>query len=113
VTVGVLGAVFNQNAHLYRPGRSIEDYLRAAGGMTRQADKGRMFVIRADGSVIGKSASSGLWGAGFNSLRLRPGDTIVVPDQLPKTPFVQGLKDWTTIFTQFALGVAALKVLRD
>lgn len=112
-TVSVLGAVFNQNAHLYRPGKSIADYLRAAGGTTREADRGRMFVIRADGSVVGRGSSSGLWGAGFNSLRLMPGDTIVVPDRLPKKGFIEGLRDWTQIFTQFALGAAAVKVLRQ
>ena len=41
-----------------------------------------------------------------------PGDTIVVPEQLDKTEFRRVLRDWTQIFSQFGLGVAALKVFK-
>jgi len=108
-TVQVIGAVYNENSHLYRPGKQISDYLRAAGGKKRQADGGHMFVIRADGSVVGKASSSGLWGAGFDSLRLMPGDTIVVPERLDKTDRGRALRDWVQILSQIALSGAVFR----
>jgi polysaccharide export outer membrane protein len=110
-TVNVLGAVYNQNSFVYQGGLRIADYLREAGGPTRNADKGHLFVIRADGSVVPKQGS-GLFSQAFETGRLNPGDSVVVPEEVFKTSFVHGLKDWTQIFTQFALGAAAINVLR-
>ena len=41
-----------------------------------------------------------------------PGDAIVVPEELDKTTWTKDLKDWSQIFFQFALGAAALKVIK-
>src|SRR3954468_7536463 len=49
-TVEVLGAVYNQNSFLYDDGRGLNDYLGQAGGGTRDADRDKIFVVRADGS---------------------------------------------------------------
>ena len=48
----------------------------------------------------------------FDDLRLNPGDTIVVPEQINKTTFLKGLKDWSQVFAQFGLGAAAINILR-
>ncbi|MGQ0523051.1 MAG: SLBB domain-containing protein [Betaproteobacteria bacterium] len=111
-TVGVLGAVYNQNSFLYQPGKRVSEYLAQAGGPTRDADTARVYVVRADGAVIGGGTSSWL-GSGVRGERLMPGDTIVVPEDLDRFRFTKELKDWSQIFYQFALGVAGLKVLRD
>src|SRR5208283_2645266 len=50
-TVEMLGAVYNKNSFLYRREERLDDYLKRAGGPTRDADTARMFVVRADGSV--------------------------------------------------------------
>jgi polysaccharide biosynthesis/export protein len=42
-----------------------------------------------------------------------PGDAIVVPEDFQWTTWIKDLKDWTQIFFEFGLGVAALEVLRD
>lgn len=111
-TVEMLGAVYNQNSFLYRREARVEDYLERAGGPTRDADRGRMFVIRADGSVLSKQSVRGLWNGGFAALRLMPGDAIVVPERLSRGSLVRGLKDWSQIFSQFALGAAAVRVIQ-
>jgi protein involved in polysaccharide export with SLBB domain len=111
-TVSVIGAVYNQNAFLYRPDRRIADYLSRAGGPTKDADTGSTYVIRADGSVISRRQTGGWFGA-FEEEQLTPGDAIIVPEDLEKWRFTKALKDWTQILYQFALGVAGLKVLRD
>jgi protein involved in polysaccharide export with SLBB domain len=111
-TVTVLGAVYNENDFIFKDGRRIRDYLRQSGGATRSADTGRVYVIRADGSVSGKQGGSGWLSASFEGQRLNPGDTIVMPEKLNQIGFIRNLKDYTQIFSQFALGAAAINVLR-
>jgi protein involved in polysaccharide export with SLBB domain len=111
-TVNVVGAVYDQNTFLYRRGNHIGDYLKIAGGGTRNADKRHEFVIRADGSVISKQTSgSSVFGSGLNAQLAYPGDTVVVPDNVSKTTLLRGLTDWSTVLSQFGLGIAALTVL--
>ncbi len=111
-TVQMLGAVYNKNSFLYRRGERVDDYLKRAGGPTREADKARMFVIRADGSIFSKQSVKGLWNGGFASLRLMPGDAIVVPQRLNHGSIFKGLRDWSQVFSQFALGAAAIRVIQ-
>lgn len=111
-TVNVVGAVYDPNSFLYRRGNHFGDYLKVAGGNTRNADKKHEFVIRADGSVVSKQTAGGsVFGGGFDTQLSYPGDTLVVPDNLSKTTFLRGLTDWSTVFSQFGLGIAALTVL--
>jgi protein involved in polysaccharide export with SLBB domain len=111
-TVEMLGAVYNKNSFLYRRGQRVDDYLKRAGGPSRDADRGRMFVIRADGSILSKQSVKGLWSGGFASLRLMPGDAIVVPYRLNQGSLLKGLRDWSQVFSQFALGAAAIRVIQ-
>ncbi len=107
-TVGVFGSVFNAGSYLYSGNRNIDDYMNLAGGPTRGADQSSVFVIRANGSVV--SASQGGWFSkrDLAAVRAEPGDTVFVPEEINKTTFVQGAKDWTQILYQFGLGVAGI-----
>ncbi|MBY0579328.1 MAG: SLBB domain-containing protein [Burkholderiales bacterium] len=112
-TVGVFGEVYSENgAFIYKSGKRVSDYLAQAGGPTRDADSDRTFVLRADGSVVNKEGRRGLFSSSFGGMELMPGDTVVVPQQLDKYSFMRGLRDWTSIISQFALGAAAIKVLK-
>jgi protein involved in polysaccharide export with SLBB domain len=77
--VTVTGQVFNPTAISYRPGRSAKWYLSQAGGATQLANKKGIFVIRADGSVIG-AKDSFLSGSSLGA-ELQPGDSVVVPEK--------------------------------
>jgi len=110
-TVGVVGAVYNSNAFLFKPGKNVSDYLRLAGGVTRDGDKRHAFVLRANGATISNSAHTNLLVNNFNTLRLMPGDTIVVPEKLDRGAVLRGFKDWSQVFGQFALGAAGISVL--
>jgi polysaccharide biosynthesis/export protein len=77
--VMVTGQVFNPTAVTYRPGKSAHWYLSQSGGPTELANKRAIFVIRADGSVLG--SSKGLWSGNSLNAELRPGDTVVVPEK--------------------------------
>ena len=108
--VSVFGAVFNQNAFIHREDKRVSDYLAQAGGPTRDADTGQLYVIRADGTVLSKENRGWL---SLEGERLMPGDAVVVPERLDKFVLVRELKAWAQVFYQFALGVAGLKVLRN
>jgi protein involved in polysaccharide export with SLBB domain len=109
--VNVFGAVYNESAFIYKPEKRFSDYLAQAGGVTRDADAGAIYVLRADGSVISKRQGGALL-ASIEGQRLMPGDTIVVPEEFDKTTLMRHLKDFAQIFYQFGLGAAAIKVLK-
>jgi protein involved in polysaccharide export with SLBB domain len=110
-TVNVIGAVYNDSSYLYESSRHPSYYLRKAGGGTRTADRGHVFVLRADGSVVTKNRGAGWFGGEFDDLSVMPGDTIVVPENLGRVGILRGLKDWSQVLSQFALGAAALQTL--
>jgi protein involved in polysaccharide export with SLBB domain len=77
----VSGQVFSPSAITFQPGRAAGWYLQRAGGVTRIADRRQIFVIRANGEVVGRSP--GWWsGNDVLSTRLNPGDTVVVPQRI-------------------------------
>jgi protein involved in polysaccharide export with SLBB domain len=100
--VMVSGQVFNPTAVSFRPGKSAKWYLSQAGGPTTVADKKAIFVIRADGSVIGSKES--LWSGKSLNAVLQPGDSVVVPEKA-----IGGGIQWQTVFlaTQVASSVAS------
>jgi polysaccharide export outer membrane protein len=110
--VSVFGTVFNESSFLYRSDKTVADYLGQAGGPRKEADKGSIYVLRADGSVV-SNRESGYIVASLNSLHVMPGDAIVVPEDYTRTTWTKDLKDWTQIFAQFGLGVAALQVIKN
>jgi protein involved in polysaccharide export with SLBB domain len=113
-TVGIVGAVYDPNSFLYQEHKHAGDYLRTAGGPNRNADRRQIFIIRADGSVVSRQyLDRTLWADDkFDRQAIYPGDTIVVPEQLNKTTLLRGLTDWSAVFSQFALGAAAINVIR-
>jgi len=77
--VMVDGSVYNTTAITYKPGKSAGWYLDQAGGPNNMANKKAIFVIRADGSVVG--GSGGMFSGGVQDAALRPGDMVVVPEK--------------------------------
>ncbi|MBE0621243.1 MAG: SLBB domain-containing protein [Burkholderiales bacterium] len=110
--VNVVGAVYNENAFVFRPEKRLTDYLRQAGGVSKSGDNADVYLLRVDGSVISKRQSGWLMGS-FDSERLMPGDTIVVPEEFDRTTWTKTLKDYGQILYQFGLGAAAIKVLKQ
>jgi protein involved in polysaccharide export with SLBB domain len=77
--VMVDGAVYNQTAIAYKGNRIAGWYLQQAGGPTNMGDKKGIFVLRADGTVVG--GKGGMFTGGALDAALQPGDMIVVPDK--------------------------------
>jgi protein involved in polysaccharide export with SLBB domain len=110
--VSVVGAVYGESSYVYKTDKRVADYLNQAGGTTKTADSGSIYVLRADGSVKSKR-QEGWFTASLEGSRLMPGDSIVVPEELDRTTITRALKDISQIFYQFGLGAAAIAVLHQ
>ena len=113
--VYVLGSVNTETALLFRPGQTVEGYLKSAG-VTSGGDRDNVVLIRADGSAI--SSESTFWSSNKTMATVAmPGDTILMPEKVDKeTPWnaaVRNAKDYTQILYQLGLGAAAFKSLRN
>lgn len=103
-TIAIVGEVQHPSSHRFTSNLALGDYLKLAGGFRKRADGDRVYVIRADGSVMVPQNS--WFSVGKNSLKA--GDTIVVPLD---TEYKDNLSLWTQvtqIFYQSAVAVAAL-----
>ncbi len=88
----VQGQVYGPTAVAYRPGRSARWYLTQAGGTTNMANRRAIFVIRADGTVVGSHGATWLTGDAM-SVSLQPGDMVVAPEKALGGPPI-----WKTLF---------------
>jgi len=103
--VTVIGEVQSATSHLYRRDLSRDDYIAMSGGKTRRADGGRIYVVRANGSVV---INGGNRWYHSGSVEIQPGDTIVVPldaEHLPPLPLWQAV---TQIIYNVAIAAAAV-----
>ncbi len=102
-TVGIIGSVKNPTSVVYRPGLDLSDYLRQAGGVTEDANKREMYVMRANGTTDSSYLSA---------KEMRPGDTIVVPQKIEARPPQLAL--WQTVASiigSLALTAAGIAVV--
>ena len=127
-SVLVFGEIYNPSALIYVKGMTVRDYLAMAGGLTKDADKENIFVIKADGSVV---SSSNLnrgkdwdgrnlpeWGkpaeyaTGILDYRLKPGDAIIVPTKVHvPTMWRPLIKDVMQIIYQGAITIYTITKL--
>jgi protein involved in polysaccharide export with SLBB domain len=106
--VMVIGEVQYQTSHLYQHRMMRDDYIAQSGGVTRQADRNQIYVVRADGSV--ESGHRG-WFSSSAGVEIRPGDAIVVPLDTERLP---GLVLWqaiTTILYNIAIATAEVRTI--
>lgn len=107
--VTVLGEVQSATSLLYNPRLTRDDYISLSGGTTRRADRARIYVVRANGSVVAHEGSR--WFQNGSAIRMRPGDTVVVPldvERMPALPFWQAV---TGILYNVAIATSAVRHL--
>jgi len=102
--VNVQGAVNSPIAVTFAPGKSIEYYIRAAGGPTVHADVKRAYVTQPNGKLESRQ-SHFLLPDGIP--QPQPGSTVVVPNRDPLDRPVDYLASIGTI-TQILTGLVAL-----
>lgn len=105
-TVGVFGAVYRPASFLLKGGKTlrVKDYVAQAGGAIRGADKGNIFVVRANGSVLTRSR-------GAINAHVLPGDTVFVPIKTQSSSVWAKIRDISAIVFQFGLTAAAIAAI--
>ncbi len=101
--VMVLGEVQDATSHLYHPNLSRDDYISESGGLTDQADRRRIYVVRADGNVL--TGNRG-WFRGGADVEIQPGDAIVVPLNAEKLPALTLWQSASSIIFNIAFAAA-------
>lgn len=106
-TIGVFGAVYRPASFLLSSGKKdrVKDYLDRAGGPIRGGDRGNIFVVRANGSVLTKRR-------GALAARVLPGDAVFVPVRTQSSSLLAKIRDVTQIIFQLGIGAAALAAIR-
>jgi protein involved in polysaccharide export with SLBB domain len=98
--VAVLGEVQYPTSHIYEPGLERDDYVGRSGGLTSRADKGRVYVVRANGEVV--TGGGARWFSRGTGLEIQPGDTVVAPIEVDR---LRPLALWASV-TQIAYNLA-------
>jgi hypothetical protein len=77
----ITGQVYNSTALTFSPDKTAGWYLSHAGGTNTTANRKEIFIIRANGSVVGRH-SGGWFEGNVLSTKLDPGDVVVVPQKI-------------------------------
>lgn len=120
--VNVLGEVYNSTALFAEKDKTVEYYINLVGGATNSANEKEIYLVKANGTVISKSQEGYLgtarwddanhrWSAGgFSSVKVDPGDTIIVPKKVVSYPWLKIVKDVTQIMYQIAVAAGVIIV---
>ena len=103
----MLGEVQSATSHVYDGSLGRDDYINLSGGVTARADEKRIYVVRANGSVIANTGAR--WFSRGAVGDIRPGDTVVIPLD---TATGQRLAFWggvTQILYNLAIAAAAVQ----
>jgi len=118
-TVNVLGEVYNPTSIVYVPNKSAQYYIQKVGGVTSNAEKDNIYIIKADGSIVGRNEMSRFhlsWDAQekwfvsrkISACPVEAGDAIIIPPRLKSLALKKNMMDWSQIFYQTALGAGVL-----
>ena len=108
-TVSVLGEVYNPATFTYdNDKRKAPYFIEAAGGLKEESsDKDHIYVVKANGSIVTNKMKR------LSSIKLEPGDAIVVPQKVRYTDahklFVDTIDAIFKMATTAALVVTVLK----
>lgn len=120
--VNVMGEVYGPSGIAYDPAMTVAQYIDRAGGLTQEAEKDQIFVVKVNGAIISEAGleDSGknrifpllpLVSGGLMQTRLEPGDTIYVPAKLLYVNPLQRTLDITQIVANSAQAIAYAALL--
>jgi protein involved in polysaccharide export with SLBB domain len=99
-TVGVFGSVYRPGSFQIASRLKVKDLVDMAGGPVRAADRGSIFVVRANGEVVPKRR-------GALDEHVLPGDLVFVPIKSQYSSVWSKIRDISSIIFQLGLGAAA------
>ena len=104
-TVYVTGSVYNPGVMEFRPGKSLQYYINAAGGLTQVGNKKGIIVLYPNGVVSPKK-----W---YSRPKIKEGCTIIINSKEADLPFniTQFATNWTSIVSSLITAVVLSKQL--
>jgi protein involved in polysaccharide export with SLBB domain len=105
-SITVSGEVYNASSFLFMPNLQVRNYLRDAGGPQRTADAKRLFLVRADGSVVSRTYTN------VEKAAVLPGDTIVMPPRLTHTNILRDAVIISSALSNLGVGLSVLALVR-
>lgn len=93
VSVAVVGEVNLPTNVLFSRRYNLNDYIRKAGGYTKNADRKNIFIAKANGTAI------------YETSKIEPGDTIVVPFEIKERKRAV-FRDIIQMFYHLSLGLS-------
>ncbi|MGZ7057494.1 MAG: SLBB domain-containing protein, partial [Candidatus Angelobacter sp.] len=106
--VMVAGQVYNPIAITFSTGKHAGWYLKQAGGPTTLANKKEIFVVRANGTVVGRSSGE-WWSGSVLSTTLQAGDTIFVPEKGASGGIFKNLSQSISLLSGAAVAVSVIR----
>lgn len=106
--VMVAGQVYNPIAITFSAGRHANWYLKQAGGPTKLASKKEIFVVRANGTVVGRGSGE-WWSGSVLSTVLQAGDTIFVPEKGAGAGIFKNLTQSISLLSGAAVAVSVIR----
>jgi protein involved in polysaccharide export with SLBB domain len=76
--ITIVGEVYIPASYLYRENDILSDYLEQAGGVSSYADFESAYIIRTNGSVVSYAQK----GRKLKSMKMRPGDVVIIPSKV-------------------------------
>jgi protein involved in polysaccharide export with SLBB domain len=106
--VMVAGQVYNPIAITYSAGKHADWYLKQAGGPTTLAHKKEIFVVRANGTVVGRGSGE-WWSGNVLSTTLQAGDTVFVPEKGAGASIFKNLTQSISLLSGAAVAVSVIR----
>ena len=105
-TVSVFGAVYRPGSFLVGTKRRVADYIEQAGGAQRVADRGDIFVVRANGAVLTRRK-------GALAAPALPGDVVFVPVKTQSASIWGKIRDVASIVLGLGVTAATINALAN
>ncbi|HEY1939526.1 MAG TPA: SLBB domain-containing protein [Candidatus Angelobacter sp.] len=106
--VMVAGQVYNPVAITFSSGKHAGWYLKQAGGPTTLANKKEIFVVRANGTVVGRGSGE-WWSGNVLATTLQAGDTIFVPEKGAGIGIFRNLTQTISLLSGAAVAVSVIR----
>jgi protein involved in polysaccharide export with SLBB domain len=120
--VNVMGEVYGPSGIAYDPAATVAQYIDRAGGLTQEAEKDQVFVVRANGEIVSEEGIKDsnqnrifpllpLTSGGLMTTRLEPGDTVYIPAKILYIDPIKKTLDVTQIIANSAQAIAYAALL--
>ncbi|MGH7878063.1 MAG: hypothetical protein ACREQD_01050, partial [Candidatus Binataceae bacterium] len=120
--VNVMGEVYGPSGIAYDPAATVRQYIDRAGGLTQEAEKDQVFIVKVNGEILSEEGIKDtnknrifpllpLTSGGLLTTRLEPGDTIYVPAKILYIDPIKKTLDVTQIIANSAQAIAYAALL--